>query len=75
MYRGNNDNVDALMALKRETGGVRVSAHVPDESSSNKQNQLVRHRDGYGCCGGCLGPGSAIIGPDEITLAASTAKS
>ena len=40
-YRGNADNVDALMALKRETSGVRVSAHVPDESS-NKQNQLVR---------------------------------
>ena len=41
VYRGNNDNTDALMALKRETGGVRVSPHVPDESS-NKQNQLVR---------------------------------
>ena len=40
-YRGNNDNTDALMALKRETSGVRVSAHMPDESS-NKQNQLVR---------------------------------
>ena len=40
-YRGNADNVDALMALKRETSGVRVSAHMPDESS-NKQNQLVR---------------------------------
>ena len=26
MYRGNNDNMDALMALKRETSGVRVSS-------------------------------------------------
>ena len=41
VYRGNNDNTDALASLKRETSGVRVSAHMPDESS-NKQNQLVR---------------------------------
>ena len=28
VYRGNNDNMDALMALKRETSGVRVSPHM-----------------------------------------------
>ena len=67
-YRGNNDNVDALMALKRETGGVRVSAHVPDESS-NKQNQLVRlgmNMDAVAA----VWENIAII-PDELTLASS----
>ena len=65
MYRGNNDNVDALMALKRETGGVKVSAHVPDEAS-NKQNQLVRlgmHRDYVSAVWE-----SISLVPDEITL-------
>ena len=69
VYRGNNDNMDALMALKRETGGVRVSAHMPDESS-NKQNQLVR-----------LGMNRDYVAPvwenvalidDEITLLKTT---
>ena len=41
VYRGNNDNTDALMVLRRETSGVRVSPHMPDEAS-NKANQLVR---------------------------------
>ena len=40
-YRGNNDNMDALMSLREATGGVRVSAHVP-AVVSNKQNSVVR---------------------------------
>ena len=28
-YRGNNDNIDALMSLQSALGGVKVSAHVP----------------------------------------------
>ena len=56
------------MSLKRETGGVRVSAHVPDESS-NKQNQLVRlgmNMDAVAA----VWENIAII-PDEITKAAN----
>ena len=69
VYRGNNDNMDALMALKRETGGVRVSAHMPDESS-NKQNQLVRlgmNRDYVAA----VWENVALI-DDEITLLKTT---
>ena len=40
-YRGNSDNVDALASLMNITGGVRVSAHVPD-TASNKQNAVIR---------------------------------
>ena len=36
VYRGNNDNTDALASLKRETAGVRVSPHVPDEAVTNR---------------------------------------
>ena len=35
-YRGNNDNTDALMALKRETGGVRVSALCRTRPATNR---------------------------------------
>ena len=40
-YRGNNDNMDALMSLQSAIGGVMVSAHVPAESG-NKQNAVIR---------------------------------
>ena len=40
-YRGNNDNQDALQSLREATGGVRVSAHVPD-TAANKQNNIIR---------------------------------
>ena len=65
-YRGNNDNTDALMALKRETGGVRVSAHIPD-AVSNKQNQIIRR----GARRDMVAPiweNVALI-PDEVTKA------
>ena len=32
----------ALSVLEQDSGGVRVSAHVPDVSNSNKQNAVVR---------------------------------
>ena len=40
-YRGNNDNMDALMSLREAVAGVRVSAYVPDVTST-KQNSVVR---------------------------------
>ena len=66
-YRGNNDNMDALMSLQDATGGVRVSAHVPDAASS-KQNALIRlgmRRDMVQA----VWSGVTII-PDEVTRAA-----
>ena len=65
-YRGNSDNMDALMSLQAAVSGVRVSAHVPD-AASNKQNALVRmgmRRDMVQC----VWEGTLIV-PDEITLA------
>ena len=66
-YRGNNDNMDALMSLQDATGGVRVSAHVPIVASS-KQNAVIR----LGMRGDmvqCVWSGVTII-PDEVTRAA-----
>ena len=40
-YRGNNDNMDALMSLTNATGGVKVSAHIP-AAMSDKQNSVIR---------------------------------
>ena len=67
-YRGNNDNQDSLMSLTAALGGVKVSAHVPDEVS-NKQNQLIRlgmRRDMVAP----LWENIALI-PDEVTKAKS----
>ena len=41
-YRGNADNVDALMSMMQATGGVRVSAHIPAASNANRQDALIR---------------------------------
>ena len=65
-YRGNNDNQDALQSLREATGGVKVSAHVPDLAST-KQNAVIRlgNRRDY------VAPiwnGVTLI-PDEITQA------
>ena len=65
-YRGNNDNMDALMSIMDATAGVRVSAHVPD-TASQKQNAIIRRgmrRDMVAP----LWEGITII-PDEITKA------
>ena len=66
-YRGNNDNMDALMSLQGATGGVRVSAHVPAVASS-KQNALIRlgmRRDMVQAVWS-----SITVIPDEISRAA-----
>ena len=42
VYRNTSVDRTALDRLMELTGGVRVSAHVPDLSSSNKQNAIVR---------------------------------
>ena len=60
--------VNALARIRTESGGVRVSAHVPDAASS-KQNALVRlgnRRD-------MVAPvwGAVTLIPDEITKAAN----
>ena len=69
-YRGNNDNTDALAALNAVTGGVRVSAHVPDAAGTPaKQNAVIR-----------LGMAQAAVAPiwqgvsfirDQVTKAGS----
>ena len=41
IYRSTESDSSALDLLQRDSGGVRVSAHVP-ASSNNKQNVLVR---------------------------------
>ena len=65
-YRHANADDVALDRLSEITGGVRVSAHVPDVSS-NKQNVLIRlgMRQDY------VAPvwGAVSLIPDEITLA------
>ena len=65
-YRGNNDNQDALQSLREATGGVKVSAHVPDLAST-KQNAVIRlgnRRDMVAP----IWDGVTLI-PDEITQA------
>ena len=65
-YRGNSDNMDALMALTNATAGVKVSAHIP-AVSGNKQNAVVR----LGMRRDMVAPiweGITLI-PDEISLA------
>ena len=66
-YRGNNDNTDALMAMKAAGVGVKVSAHIP-AASGNKQNAVIR----LGMRRDMVAPiweGISLI-PDEITKAA-----
>ena len=65
-YRHANADDVALDRLTEITGGVRVSAHVPNVSG-NKQNVLIRlgqRRD-------MVAPvwGAVTLIPDEITLA------
>ena len=64
-YRGNNDNMDALMSLQGALGGVKVSAHVPD-TASNKQNAIVR----LGMRRDMVAPiwENVALVPDEVTL-------
>ena len=66
-YRGNNDNTDALMAMKSAGVAVKVSAHVP-ALSGTKQNAIIR----LGMRKDMVAPiwqGIQLV-PDEITKAA-----
>ena len=68
IYRGNNADQHALARLMADTGGVRVSAHVP-AVASNKQNAVIRR----GMNRDMVAPiweGVTII-PDEVTKAKS----
>ena len=62
-----NGEQNALARIRDDSGGVRVSAHVPDVSNSDKQNAVVRlgNRRDY------VAPvwGNVTLIPDEITLA------
>ena len=65
-YRSNNADFNALDSLMKDSGGVRVSAHVP-AVSGNKQNAIVRRgtrRDAVAP----IWEGVSLI-PDEITKA------
>ena len=64
LYRGNSADQHALARLISDTGGVRVSAHVP-VAASNRQNVVVR----LGMRQDAVAPlweGVSII-PDEVT--------
>ena len=65
-YRGNNDNTDALMSIMAQSGGVRVSAHVPD-ASANKQNVVIKLGN-YTDMVAPIWEGVTII-PDDVTKA------
>ena len=64
-YRGNNDNMDALMSLQSALGGVKVSAHVPPVAST-KQNVIIR----LGMRRDMVAPiwENVALVPDEVTL-------
>ena len=61
-----NGEQNALARIRNDSGGVRVSAHVPDASGS-KQNALVR----LGTRQDMVAPvwGQVVLIPDEVTLA------
>ena len=64
-YRGNNDNMDALMSLQGALGGVKVSSHVPAVSGT-KQNAIIR----LGMRRDMVAPiwENVALVPDEVTL-------
>ena len=69
VYRNNSVDRTALDRLMEVTGGVKVSAHVPDVSNANKQDALIRR----GMRRDMVAPiweGITLI-PDEITKAAN----
>ena len=64
-----NGEVNALARIRNDSGGVRVSAHVPAVSNTMKQNAVVRlgnRRD-------MVAPvwGNVTLIPDEVTKAAN----
>ena len=68
-YRNTSVDRSALDRLMELTSGVRVSAHVP-VPVTNRQNAVIRR----GMSMTCIAPiweGVTLVGPDEITKAAS----
>ena len=66
-YRNTSVDRSALDRLMEMTGGVRVSAHVPDTTGSNRQNVVIMR----GTSMTAVAPtweGVTLI-PDEVTLA------
>ena len=62
-----NGEENALARIRNDSGGVRVSTHVPAVSNADKQNALVRRgtrRDYVAAVWGAV-----TLIPDEITLA------
>ena len=61
--------VNALARIRNDSGGVRVSAHVPAVTNADKQNALVR----LGARRDMVAPvwGAITLIPDEITKAAN----
>ena len=62
-----NGEENALARIRNDSSGVRVSAHVPAVSGSDKQNALVR----LGTRRDMVAPvwGAVTVIPDEVTLA------
>ena len=64
-----NGEENALARIRNDSGGVRVSAHVPAVTNADKQNALVR----LGARRDMVAPvwGGVTLIPDEITKAAN----
>lgn len=69
LYRANNSDDSVLDSINRISGGVRVSALLP-ETASNKQNCIARVGNRAGEAVAPIWQGVTII-PDEITKAAT----
>ena len=67
VYRATESDRPALDRMMAVTGGVRVSAHVPDKDNNNRQNNVIR----LGMRRDYVAPiwENLVLIPDEITLA------
>ena len=61
-----NGEENALARIRTDSGGVRVSAHVPAVTNADKQNALVRLGNRRDYVAPCMGVDKPF--PDEITL-------
>ena len=66
-YKGNNSDESGVERLQEKSGGLRVSAHVPDVSG-NKQNALIRLGMERGAATQPLWQGVSLV-VDEFTRA------
>ena len=67
-YKGNNSDESGVERLQEKSGGLRVSAHVPDVASS-KQNALIRLGMERGAAVQPMWQGVSLV-VDEFTRAA-----